>query len=73
MSLSAEKLESREDERSGRLSGEEVRLEKWDDLSGWRCGDLQQNVSRLYILQVRFSNRLPSWRVSAHLEKTGGG
>jgi hypothetical protein len=73
MSLSAEKLESSEDERSGRLSGEEVRLEKWDDLSGWRCGDLQQKVSRLYILQVRFSNRLPSWRVSAHLEKTGGG
>jgi hypothetical protein len=71
MSLSTEMLESYDEERSGRLSGDEVRLEKCDGLSGWRWGNLQQNVSRLYILQVRFSNRLPSCKVSAHFEKTG--
>jgi hypothetical protein len=60
MSLSDEKLESSEDERSGRLSGEDVRREKRVGLRGCWCGDLQQKVSRLYIRQVRFSSRLPS-------------
>jgi hypothetical protein len=67
MSLSTENLELNEDESSGRLWLEESRRNDEEDD---RCAGEQQKVSLLYILQLKFSRRLPSCNVSAHFENT---
>jgi hypothetical protein len=70
-STSEEEVESRLEESSGTSCGEaSFRLRsKAKPGDGVRSG-AQQNVSREYILQLRFSNRLPSAIESAHLLNT---
>jgi hypothetical protein len=60
-------LESNDEERSGRLRLEES-LRRDGGLERY-VGE-QQKVSLLYILQLKFSRRLPSCNVSAHFENT---
>ena len=60
-------MESNDEERSGRLRLEES-LRREGGLE--RYAGEQQKVSLLYILQLKFSRRLPSCNVSAHFENT---
>lgn len=70
---SSDETESTLTERSG--TSEVIEREFLMRMGGVvACGrESQQRVSRVHILQLRFSNRRPSSMVSAHLEKTAEG
>lgn len=73
-SSSEEVVESRLDESSGSSLGEDsFRLRSRVADRGDFDSGAQQKVSREYILQLRFSKRLPSSMASAHLLNTAGG